>query len=193
VMQPFYHHAITVLWLIWGFYWLIASFSTKTTRRRESAASRASHMIPLIVAGVLLSNRRIAGPYLSATLLPHTFATFWIGLFFVAFGIAFSIAGRVWLGGNWSGTVTLKDNHELIRSGPYRLVRHPIYTGILLAILGTAIAQGEWRSLIALVLITVAFLRKIAIEESFLVQEFGNSYERYRSEVPALIPLLPRM
>ncbi len=143
-----------------------------------------------MLAAVLLSSSRVAEPYLTATLLPHTILTFWLGFVFVAFGVAFSIAARVWLGGNWSGIVTLKENHELIRNGPYRLVRHPIYTGILLAILGTAIAQGEWRSLIALALITVAFLRKISIEEAFLIQAFGNSYERYRSEVPALVPFV---
>jgi protein-S-isoprenylcysteine O-methyltransferase Ste14 len=188
-MYFFHRYAITVLWLLWGLYWLMASFSTKTTRRRESAASRISHTVPLVLAAILLSSSKIAGP-LTATLLPHTLATFWIGFFFAACGIACSIAARIWLGGNWSGTVTLKENHELIRSGPYRLVRHPIYTGILLAILGTAIAQGEWRSLVALGLITAAFLRKISVEESFLIQEFGDSYERYRSEVPALIPFL---
>jgi protein-S-isoprenylcysteine O-methyltransferase Ste14 len=189
-MRFFYHYALTILWLIWGLYWLAASFSAKTTKRRESAASRLSHMVPLVLAAILLSSSRIAGSYFNATLLPHTLITFWIGLVLVAIGVVFSIAGRLCLGGNWSGTVTLKENHELIRSGPYRLVRHPIYTGILIGVLGTAIAQGQLRSLIALALITAAFLRKIGIEESFLVQEFGKSYEQYRTEVPALIPYL---
>jgi protein-S-isoprenylcysteine O-methyltransferase Ste14 len=189
-MQFFYRYAIAILWLILGLYWLAASFRVKTARRREGVASRLSHMLPLMLAALLLSSRRTAGRYLSTTLLPHTPVTFWVGFVLLAVGIAFSIAGRVCLGGNWSGTVTLKENHELIRSGPYRLVRHPIYTGLLIGILGTAIAQGELRSLIALALVTAAFLRKIGVEESFLIQQFGSSYERYRSEVPALIPLL---
>jgi len=189
-MQFFYHYGITTLWLIWGLYWLAASFSVKAVRRQEAVPSRLSHMLPLALAAVLLSSRRIAGPYLCVSLLPHTLITFWVGVVLVAVGIVFSIAGRVCLGGNWSGTVTLKENHELVRRGPYRLVRHPIYTGLLFGVLGTAIAQGELRSLLALALIAVAFLRKIGIEESFLTEEFGNSYERYRSEVPALIPFL---
>ena len=85
--------------------------------------------------------------------------------------------------------VTLKQDHELIRSGPYRWVRHPIYTGLLLAILGSAIALGEWRGLIALVLVAAAVLRRIAIEERFLTQQFGAAYARYRAEVPALVPM----
>ena len=79
---------------------------------------------------------------------------YWLGLIMVAAGIAFAVWARHYLGRNWSGTVTVKQDHELIRSGPYRLVRHPIYTGLLLAILGTAVAFGEWRGLLAFALLT---------------------------------------
>ncbi len=84
--------------------------------------------------------------------------------------------------------VTLKQDHELIRSGLYRWVRHPIYTGLLLAILGSAIALDEWRGLAALALATLAFRRKVAIEERFLTQQFGAAYAHYRDDVPALVP-----
>lgn len=189
-MQAFYRYAVTTVWFVWCLYWLIAAASAKATRRQESRASRFSHMAPLIIGAILLSSSRVAGPYLSTRFLPPTLACFWIGLLLVALGLAIATAARVWLGGNWSGIVTLKQDHELIRTGPYRFVRHPIYTGILLAILGTAIAQGEWRGLVALALITAAFVRKIAIEESFLAQEFGTAYARYQQEVPALVPLM---
>ena len=92
------------------------------------------------------------------------------------------------LAGNWSGTVTLKQDHSLTRTGPYRLVRHPIYTGILTALLGSAIAEAERRGFAGLALIILAFLRKIAIEERFLIAQFGEAYARYRAEVSALIP-----
>jgi protein-S-isoprenylcysteine O-methyltransferase Ste14 len=88
--------------------------------------------------------------------------------------------------------VTLKQDHELIRTGPYRWVRHPTYTGLLLAVLGTAIALGEWRGVIAFVLVTAAFVRKIAIEERFLTRHFGEAYMHYRREVSSLVPLLRR-
>lgn len=187
-MQLFYRHAITSLWLAWAAYWLVSAISAKATRRRETIRSRLSHMLPLALAVILLSSNRLVGGYLTVSVLPQSFASFWLGFALVVLGLAFSIAARAALGSNWSGTVTLKQDHELIRSGPYRLVRNPIYTGILLAILGTAIAQGEVRSVLAVALVTVAFVRKISIEEAFLAQEFGDAYDRYRREVPALIP-----
>ena len=85
-------------------------------------------------------------------------------------------------------TVTLKQDHELIRGGPYRWVRHPIYTGLLLALMGSAIAMNEWRGLIGVALITLALLRKIVVEERFLTEQFGDDYRRFRAAVPALIP-----
>jgi protein-S-isoprenylcysteine O-methyltransferase Ste14 len=187
-MQFFYRYAITALWVALGIVWFVAAIGAKVTRRRETIRSRISHMVPLMLAVILLSSRRLAGRYLAMPVLPHGLATFWLGFMLVLAGIAFSIAARVSLGGNWSGIVTLKQDHELIRKGPYRLVRHPIYTGLVVAILGTAIAQGELRSVFAVALVAAALVRKIGIEEALLVQEFGAAYDRYRREVPALIP-----
>ena len=110
----------------------------------------------------------------------------------LAAGIAFAVWARHYLGRNWSGTVTVKQDHELIRSGPYRLVRHPIYTGLLLAILGTAVAFGEWRGLLAFALLTGSLLLKLRVEERFMGESFPNEYARYRAEVPALIPFVGR-
>lgn len=85
--------------------------------------------------------------------------------------------------------MTLKQDHTLTRSGHYRFVRHPIYTGLLLAIFGSGvIALGQWRGVVSLTLATAAFLRKIRIEEQFLREQFGDADNRYRQEVPALIP-----
>ena len=186
-MQSFHHYSISALWLTWLIYWGLAALSAKSTRRRESLVSRLSHMVPLALGIVLLSLHQPSA-WLSLRFLPQTKAMFWLGFCLVLSGLAVSVLARVWLGGNWSGTVTLKQDHELIRAGPYRWARHPIYTGILLAILGSAIALGEARGLIALALITAAFLHKITIEERFLTQQFGDAYIRYRAEVPALLP-----
>ncbi|HTI80448.1 MAG TPA: isoprenylcysteine carboxylmethyltransferase family protein [Acetobacteraceae bacterium] len=189
-MQLFYRYSITALWVAFGVFWLAAAVSGKATRRRETIGSRISHMLPLMLAVILLSSSQLAGRYLVILVLPHNLVTFWLGFALVLAGIAVSISARVSLGGNWSGIVTLKQDHELIRKGPYRLVRHPIYTGLLAAILGTAIAQGEVRSILAVALVAAAFVHKIGIEEAFLTQEFGDAYTRYRREVPALIPFL---
>jgi protein-S-isoprenylcysteine O-methyltransferase Ste14 len=163
--------------------------TAKPTRRREGIASRLSHMIPLAAGAALLAARHLPADWLSERFLPRAAFWFWPALSLVAFGLAISVAARVWLGGNWSGMVTLKQDHELVRSGPYRWVRHPIYTGLLLAVFGTAVAIGEWRGIIALALFAVAFLYKIRIEERFLVDRFGAAYGRYREQVPALVPL----
>jgi len=113
-----------------------------------------------------------------------------VGVALTAMGIAFSIAARAWLDGNWSGTVTLKQGHELIRNGPYALVRHPIYTGMLLALFGTALVIDRWRALIGFAILVAGLLYKMRVEERFMAEQFGDVYARYRAEVPALIPFL---
>jgi len=180
--------AIPALWAAWVVYWMIASAFAKPVRRRESLASRASHVVPLALGAALLASRRFAGPMLDARFLPRGPTWFWLGTTLVAAGLLFSTAARMQLGGNWSGTVTLKQDHTLTRSGPYRVVRHPIYTGMLVAVLGTAVAEGEWRGLVAVAAVLAAFLRKVRIEERFMLEAFGEEYARYRREVPALVP-----
>ncbi len=190
--QAFHHYSIPALWLAWLLYWGIAAIGAKATRRRETAASRLSHTMPLASAIVLLAGPRMPVAWLGTRLLPPASGWFWLGFCLVTGGLAFSVAARAWLGGNWSAIVTLKQDHELVRTGPYRWVRHPIYSGLLFAILGSVIALGEWRGLVALAFVTVAFLRKIRIEEQFLTQQFGAAYTRYRREVPAPLPLQRR-
>src|SRR5205814_7438334 len=97
---------------------------------------------------------------------------------------------RLHLAGNWSATVTIKENHTLVRDGPYRYVRHPIYTGILLAIVGSALARDEWRSLLGAAIAFFSFWHKLRIEELWLTEVFGDDYRRYREEVRALIPFV---
>jgi protein-S-isoprenylcysteine O-methyltransferase Ste14 len=103
-------------------------------------------------------------------------------------GLAFTVWARVHLGRNWSGTVTLKEGHELIRTGPYAYVRHPIYAGLMVALLGSAVACGELRALIGFVIVTAALVRKLRIEERFMRESFPEQYRDYCAEVPALIP-----
>ena len=191
-MQTVYHNLISTLWLLWLAIWTVSAFRTKRVVRVENLASRLSHLVPLGIGVALLTSDHFGGPWLATRIYPRTDGTFWFGAALVALGLSFAVWARLHLAGNWSGTVTLKQDHDLIRSGPYRLTRHPIYTGILLAILGTAIALAEWRGIVALALITLAFLRKIDIEEGFLTARFGEAYARYRAQVPALIPWLRR-
>jgi protein-S-isoprenylcysteine O-methyltransferase Ste14 len=187
-MQTVHANLISTLWLLWLAIWTLSAFRTKRVVRVENLASRLSHLVPLGIGVALLTSDHFAGPMLAGRIYPRTDGTFWFGAALVALGLSFAVWARMHLAGNWSGTVTLKQDHDLIRSGPYRLTRHPIYTGILLAVLGSAIALAEWRGIVALALIALAFLRKIDIEEGFLTARFGEAYARYRAEVPALIP-----
>ena len=187
-VQFIYHNLISGLWLLWMAVWTIFAFRTKRVIRAEGVRSRLLHLIPLGLGIVLLTVRWAGGPWLAIRIYPQTLWSFWIGTALVAFGMGFAVLARIHLAGNWSGTVTLKQDHSLTRTGPYCLARHPIYTGLLTAILGSTIAEAEWRDWVALVLITLSFLRKIAVEERFLTAQFGDSYARYRAEVPALIP-----
>jgi protein-S-isoprenylcysteine O-methyltransferase Ste14 len=98
--------------------------------------------------------------------------------------------GRALLGSNWSATVTVKQHHELIRRGPYAIVRHPIYSGFLLGVLGTALALGEVRGLVALALAFAGWYLKARNEEQFLVEQFGDAYVGYRRNVKQLIPFV---
>ena len=181
---------IGAIWIGWNIYWFVAARNAKPNRRRESRLSRLAHITPLGVAIILIALPNGRGGWFDARILPRGFAIYWTGVALLVAGLGFSIWARRRLGRNWSGTVTLKEDHELIRTGPYRWVRHPIYTGILLAFLGTAIALCEWRGVVATVLVAVAFLMKIRTEEGWMIETFGDDYRRYRTEVTALIPFI---
>lgn len=186
----YYALPIPLLWIAWVIYWYAARKNDKAVERRESLASRAVHIAPLSLAVALFALPYQGDGWLWARFLPLNSAYFWIGIALLVAGLAFTIAARRHLGGNWSGTVTLKTDHELIRTGPYSLVRHPIYTGLLLGFIGSAVALGEVRGLVAVLLVAVAFLLKIRLEERWMIETFGDAYRRYRAEVRALIPFV---
>ena len=179
-----------IFWLWWGWalYWMLSALRNKATQRRESLLSRLAHGLPLAVGGVLIAWQQPRSAALAWRFWPPSPAAYWIGVALIIAGIAFAIWARVHLGGNWSGTVTVKQGHELIRSGPYAYVRHPIYTGLITALLGTTVASGTVHAAIGLAIIVASFARKLRIEENFMRETFPGEYQRYSAEVPALIP-----
>lgn len=177
-------------WLLWLAYWGISALHVKSAVRVESAASRfGKYALPLIVAVLLLQDvRAFDGTFLNDRFVPAELWIVWLGFFLTIAGLAFACWARVILGRNWSGVVQLKKDHELIVRGPYSIVRHPIYTGLLLAFLGTALAIGAWRGLIATAIVAVSFWRKLRLEERWLCELFGEQYAAYMRRVRALVP-----
>lgn len=177
-------------WLLWLAYWGISALHVKSAVRVESAASRfGKYALPLIVAVLLLQDvRAFDGTFLNDRFVPAELWIVWLGFFLTIAGLAFACWARVILGRNWSGVVQLKKDHELIVRGPYSIVRHPIYTGLLLAFLGTALAIGAWRGLIATAIVAVSFWRKLRLEERWLCELFGEQYADYMRRVKALVP-----
>jgi protein-S-isoprenylcysteine O-methyltransferase Ste14 len=162
----------------------------KETKQRESVWPRVPRQILLICSILLLALPRISFPFLSARFLPLGDWSFWTGAAITVAGLLFSVWARRHLGANWSQAVTLKQDHELITSGPYALVRHPIYTGLLLALLGSALARGEWRGLLAVLIVFGVLWQKLRLEEKFMRNQFGESYEAYSRRVTALVPYI---
>jgi protein-S-isoprenylcysteine O-methyltransferase len=179
------------LWLTLGMVWLVGALTAKRTERRQSPVSLLLLITPEIAAFSLLFGRHAWTAWLQRSLVSQGFLfAAWAGLALTAVGILFAIWARLWIGRNWSGRVTIKEQHELIQGGPYAIVRHPIYSGFLLAILGTAIIHGEVRSFLALPVAAIGWTFKLRLEESFMTQQFGAAYVDYKRRVKALVPFV---
>lgn len=181
---------IGALWLIWLIAWIGAAGAVKPTLRKESRVSRLIHGTAMMMGAALLGVPHLLGHALEVRFHHHSLVWFTAGTALVVLGLGFASFARIWLGRNWSGTVTVKQDHALIRSGPYALVRHPIYTGMLTALIGTALVIGNGRAAIGVAVLLAGLLYKLRVEERFMTEQFGEAYAQYRREVPALIPFV---
>lgn len=180
---------IELIWLSVCIVWAIGALRLKPIARSQSAASRLGEIIPLVLAGWLLFGAQRGPAIINIRILPGNSAVQFTGLFLTLAGGAIAIFARIFLGANWSGKASIKQGHELILAGPYSIVRHPIYSGLLLAVVGTAIAFGELRHLLAIPLTFVGWWLKIRQEEELLSREFAEQYAAYRQRVKgAIIP-----
>ena len=179
--------AYQAMWLVFIIVWMLAAIASKRTVRRQTLSSRILQGV-IVILGFLLLLQPWRFQALDIRFVPAAPATTVCGLTLTAAGIGIAFWARFALGRNWSGTVTVKQDHQLIRNGPYRIVRHPIYSGFLLAMAGTAIGYGMMTCLLGLALTFVGLWTKWKTEEKFMVEQFGAQYLQYRREVKAVIP-----
>ncbi len=192
-MLWFFESFFPVVWIAFLLYWQIikaVGTKTKTTQRLEPAASRILRALTFLIVIVLLSTTRIPLPWLYRQLWPSNLWSFCVGAAVTVAGLLFAVWARQHLGSNWSRAVTIKQGHELITTGPYAVVRHPIYTGILTGFLGTAIALSQVRGIIGFVLVLLVFWAKFRMEEEWMRSQFGDTYATYVHQTAALVPYL---
>lgn len=176
------------IWLAWGILWLLMATWTKPSKRREFPWQRLEHIIPLLFGFTLIYKHKFVWGWLASRVVSNGPAVAAIGLSLTAEGLIFAMWARIVLGGNWSGTVTIKSGHSLIRRGPYKWIRHPIYTGLLVSVVGTVLLQGEVRSFLGFAVILFALYRKAKREEKFLSEEFGDSFAEHARHTGMFLP-----
>jgi protein-S-isoprenylcysteine O-methyltransferase Ste14 len=189
-LGEFYQDFFYGVWLLLTIFWLLSARNVKAIVRRQDALPRLLNTALLYGAAALLAVPYIPLPGLMANVLPASHWRLWcsLGAELTTLGALLMVRARIYLGRNWSAVAAVKADHELVTGGPYRWVRHPIYSGLALAFIGTAIAIGQWRGVLAVALALIAFGHRILVEERFMRQQFGTSYDTYAQRVRALVP-----
>jgi protein-S-isoprenylcysteine O-methyltransferase Ste14 len=186
-----------VLLDVWALSWGVAALWSRRTQARPPLGERFTYFIPTVIgAGLFFSGAaRYAGEQFGRIGEPPSWALApwagWAATLVVVAGLAFAWWARLTLGDLWSGTVTRKEGHVIVETGPYRLVRHPIYTGLIVALFAIAIQLGAVTSLLGVAVITFSFWMKARLEERFLSGELGPAYADYRRRTPMLAPFWP--
>jgi protein-S-isoprenylcysteine O-methyltransferase Ste14 len=185
-MMPY--AAVKWIWIVFAGFWLLAAIVQKRNLRRQTVGSRLMQMsiILLVLAPFFVGGQHEGLLY--QHLYPNLPVVQYFGVLLLLLGLGFAVWARFVLGRNWSGIVTVKENHTLITHGPYAWVRHPIYSGILLALLGTGVTVGTVLQLLVVPVVALAFWLKLRTEENFMFETFGEQYAVYCEQVNALIP-----
>lgn len=180
--------AFAVMWIAWLASWLLAALWANRTEKRASSRQTFIYQITILAGAALLTpwaTRKLA----TAPLWHAGLAGGWALAVLTLAGLLFTWWARLHLGRLWSGTITRKEGHRIVDTGPYALVRHPIYTGLITAILASAVAEATWPALLGGALVTLGLWLKARIEERFLTAELGaDAYGAYRRRVPMLVP-----
>jgi protein-S-isoprenylcysteine O-methyltransferase Ste14 len=181
---------ISGCWLVFVAVWVLAARSTKRTVYREARVQRLRYWVLLVIACLLLIYGRELPYPLSLRIIPHATAIAWAAAPLCVAGLGFALWARVTLGRNWSGVVTLKEGHELVERGPYRFVRHPIYTGMLIMFFATALVQRHVAGFAGVLLMFASFWIKLGREEELMLQQFPERYAAYQLRAKRIIPFV---
>jgi protein-S-isoprenylcysteine O-methyltransferase Ste14 len=185
-----FHYLIEGPWLVFVVYWIISGLKTRTTVRREPFASRYGVLALEIIGFVLLFSQYASVGVLALLIFPRTMVGAVAGTIATWTGIGLALWARVHLGQYWSARITLKEDHQLIRTGPYARLRHPIYTGLDLAAIGSAVVIDHWRCVLGVCLIVLGYVIKARREERLLAGQFGAAFEEHRRHTGFLLPRL---
>ena len=187
---------VLACWIIFVVYWLISAWSAKSVRETRGWLGGYWYFILYLIGFLFIVNFRFLSRFgvpigiLGIIVFQHTRVQIVVILILMILGLMTAILARRRLAGNWSGAVALKENHELITTGVYQYVRHPIYTGMLLMILGTALSYGTLGACIGFLIILFGILSKLRQEEALMTKHFGKEYLSYRKRTKTLIPFI---
>jgi len=177
-------------WLVFVAYWAVGALKTRRTVRQESFTSRYGILFLEILGFALLFSDRAEIGVLSHQVVNQTYALAVTGVALTWIGIGLALWARWHLGQYWSARVTLKEDHKLIRTGPYARLRHPIYSGLDLAAIGGALAIDQWRCVVGVVLIIAGYWIKARREEMLLATQFGEAFQEHSRHTGFLLPRL---
>jgi hypothetical protein len=191
-MHPYIQHGLRLVWIFLFLFWTVSAKNNKQTVYKENFILRfLYYWLPLIIAALLLGPGKWFGHTLiRENFVEHTNLVGCIGLFIAIIGLLIACWSRYLLGKNWSLSVQKKENHELIQAGFYSIVRHPIYTGILMIFIGNTIIVGDYRGFIAIAIVFGSFWFKLKKEEKILIEMFGSSYLIYQQKTKAILPYI---
>jgi protein-S-isoprenylcysteine O-methyltransferase Ste14 len=175
-------------WIVFVIYWLAGAIKTRTTREKESFASRYVVLFIEVAGFVLVFSESAGVGFLGNRFLPQTLLGAIVGTVFTWLGLGLAIWARYHLAEYWSARVTIKEGHQLIRTGPYTHLRHPIYTGLILGTIGSALAIDKWQCVLGVCLVLVGYCLKAKKEESMLSLQFGEAFGEHKKHTGFLLP-----
>jgi protein-S-isoprenylcysteine O-methyltransferase Ste14 len=183
-----FHLLVEVPWIVFLLYWIVSAIRTRVTVQTESFASRYAILLIEVVGFVLLFRHDAGIGFLGTRFMHRTLASAIVGSVLTWMGIGLAIWARYHLAEYWSARITIKEDHQLIRTGPYARLRHPIYSGLILAAIGSAVVIDQWRCVLGVCLVLTGYCIKAKKEEAMLSQQFGDAFRDHQKRAGFLIP-----